>query len=77
MVGVKERCRRTGRKPYYTYEAALAALVSIDPAGVGSVYTCGHCGEYHVSRRMFTLTKKRGRGKSRDGIVYWNSGRAA
>jgi hypothetical protein len=70
------RCS-TGKHAYRTYAEALDALTRIDPEGVGSVYTCRSCGELHVSRRRFTLEKKRGRGKGRGGIVYWESGRAA
>jgi hypothetical protein len=71
VVGV--RCS-TGKRPYRSYAEALAALTEIDPDGLGSVYTCRSCGEFHVSRRRFTMDKRKGRGKSRDGNVFrWSA----
>ena len=63
----------TGKRAHRTYADALAALnrVVADPL-TGSVYTCQTCGEFHISKRRFTLDKAKGRGKRRRGpMVRW------
>jgi hypothetical protein len=66
-------CHR--KKPFEWYEDALNHVVFTDQYNGrnplhGSVYVCPECGDYHVSKRRFTLLKRRkGRGKSRRGLV--------
>jgi hypothetical protein len=61
-----------GKRGYPSYGDALAALVELDSregrTDRGSVYEC-RCGAWHVSKRLFTLTKARGRDKRRRGVV--------
>lgn len=71
--GVRSGCP-SGKRAYSSYAAALAALGDLDDRGqlrgpVGSVYGCAACDGWHVSSRKFTLTRRRGRGKRRRGLV--------
>jgi hypothetical protein len=64
-----------GKLGHQTYGAALEALIALEerfnrPSGaVGSVYQCSRCDEWHISSRKFMLAKKRGREKSRRGLL--------
>jgi hypothetical protein len=74
-------CPETSKVRYLTYGKALAALDKVQDLAkpvdavtglrplTGSVYSCDACASFHVSSRKFTLAKKRGRGKSRRGLV--------
>jgi hypothetical protein len=63
----------TGKRPHGSYGAALAALIDIDRregrADRGSVYECEVCGLYHTSKRLFTVSRRRGLGRSRRGVI--------
>jgi len=74
-------CTETSKARYTTYGEALIALDKVQDLAkpvdavtglrplAGSVYPCDSCTGFHVSTKRFTLAKKRGRGKSRRGLV--------
>jgi hypothetical protein len=73
-----EKCR-SGKVRYRSYGAALEALNRliergiVDPLkGGGTIYQCTQCGggAYHISKRQCTVSKTRGRGRSRRGVVW-------
>jgi hypothetical protein len=62
-------CARTKKACHPTYAFALDALTRVDKRGTGSVYFCSACQAYHISSRLFTVDRKKGRGKSRKKLV--------
>jgi hypothetical protein len=62
MVGMK--CP-SGKHRHATYAAALAAHMEANPDGLGSVYLCPHCDEWHVTRRFGQDFKRRSRRRDR------------
>jgi hypothetical protein len=75
-------CSTSGKRKYPTYRDALVAFDRLVREGAlsadgGSIYECLTCGAWHISSRRFTLTKAKGRGKTRKGIVYKNKNRGA
>jgi hypothetical protein len=68
MMTTKRQCK-TGKVAHSTYSAALEALGRMARPELGSVYTYEACAAFHVSSRLFTLTRKKGRGKSRKRLV--------
>jgi hypothetical protein len=66
------RCS-SGKRGYPSYGEALEALIELEERsprpGIGSVCQCSRCEAWHISSRKFTLAKKRGRGKSRRGLL--------
>jgi hypothetical protein len=63
---VSERCS-SGKYGFTFYGDALMALVDVDRregrTSRGSVYECERCDQWHVSKRLFWVTKHRGRGR--------------
>jgi hypothetical protein len=64
----------SGKRGHATYAGALEHLVDLErrrkkERWQGSAYTCGSCGQFHISRRMFTVWRKKGRGRTRRNVV--------
>jgi hypothetical protein len=78
----KTYCPTDGKRKHSSYVAALAefdrlvALRGMDPSRA-SIYECSTCRAWHISSRRFTLTKPKGRGKKRRGLVYKDRKRGA
>jgi hypothetical protein len=70
----------TRKRTFESYGAALASLDDrattdlLDGRPTGSIYTCPNCGFFHVTKRLFTVDRRKGRGKSRRGIVFKKKG---
>jgi hypothetical protein len=69
----------SGKRAFESYAEALAALSALAATGtmrgpVGSIYTCTSCEMFHISSRVFTLTKPKGRGKKRRRLVRFEKG---
>jgi hypothetical protein len=67
-------CPSTGKRAFARYGEALAHLEGIERDVEngrmrGSIYTCVECGQFHVTSRLFTVWRKKGRGKSRRNLV--------
>jgi hypothetical protein len=59
------------KKPYPTYADALKALyTTVSRPELGSACPCDRCDAWHISSRRFTLTRTRGRGGARRGVVF-------
>ena len=69
----------SGKRAFETYGEALAALNALAVTGtmrgpIGSVYACTSCEMFHISTRVFTLAKPKGRGKKRRRLVTFEEG---
>jgi hypothetical protein len=71
----KRYCPAARKLSYRTYGEALAELDFRRDALTGlaslstSAYSCDSCGGWHISRKRFTVSKRKGRGKWRRGVV--------
>jgi len=68
-----DRCS-SGKRPYATYARALERLQDLERerekgGWQGRVYTCDSCGAFHISRRMFDVWRRKGRGRTRRNVV--------
>jgi hypothetical protein len=60
------KCSATGKRSYPTLADALDALEAVvERPELGSCYQCLRCGQWHISKRRFTLVRAKGRGKRR------------
>jgi hypothetical protein len=63
----------SGKYGFAFYGDALMALIAVDRSkgrsNRGSVYECPTCDQWHVSKRLFTVAKSRGRGRKRRGVI--------
>lgn len=55
--GPRDRCRRTGKTKFTSYDRAKGAAVRLDGDNI-RVYNCPHCGRYHFTG----MTDRRGWG---------------
>jgi hypothetical protein len=67
-------CPETGKRSYESYAEALTELDALEQGREaahkrGSVYTCLACEMFHISKRQFTVWRRKGRGKSRRNLV--------
>jgi hypothetical protein len=69
---MNSRCA-SGKRGYSDYGSALDALIELEQRSgqdfLGSCYQCSKCGAWYISKRRFTIQKRRGRGKSRRGVL--------
>jgi hypothetical protein len=69
------KCPKNSKDIYPTYADALAEIdMRNRGAGfvqelTGSAFSCEACSGWHISKRRFTLTKKKGRGKQRRRLL--------
>ena len=73
MPAHEGRCS-SGKQAFARYGEALQRLQEIESARSkggwrGSVYSFQGCGQFHLTGRQFTLVRRKGRGKSRHGLV--------
>ena len=65
-------CPETGKRGFTSYAEALTELDALEqnlPDKRGSVYTCPTCEQFHISKRRFTVWRKKGHGKARRNLV--------
>jgi hypothetical protein len=72
-----KRCPASGKRSYGDYAEALASMDCTWHPGRGQVYTCTACGELHVSTRVFTNDRNKGRGKRRRNPSIYRGWRGA
>jgi hypothetical protein len=71
---MSEYCAAEGKQGFEQYADAIAYLERKNAKQgkdrmYGEIYSCPSCGNFHVTQRTFTLSKKKGRGKTRRGLV--------